>query len=192
MDGRIAAGISANSTCGSIVWSQRQPLGLSSSKPISVAVATASVAGHSLSGCTADSDDGTASCVVKVGRRLTLVSAVMSNFDLCKTANGCADPLNATIRRAMTLAKTNASAAHLSSKNIRFWREYWESSWVSLPDDPTLEQFYYGTSYMIGAASREGKVAAGLCVSRSNPPIFSPVLRLCHAGVMLTRRRLHT
>ena len=163
MDGRIAAGVSdAGGTRGPVLWSQRQPLGLSSPKPISVAVATASVDGPSLSGCTADSGAGAANCTATVAAQLTLASAVISNFDLCDTPHGCADPLNATLDRA-TLATTNGSAAAISSDNLRFWRGYWNSSWVSMPGDPTLERFYYGTSYMIGAASREGKVAAGLC-----------------------------
>ena len=164
LDGRIAAGVSdAGGARGPVLWSQRQPLGLSSPKPISVAVATASVGGPSLSGCAADSGAGTANCTATVGAQLTLASAVISNFDLCDTPHGCADPLNATLQRATTLAATNNSAAAISSDNLRFWRGYWNSSWVSMPGDPTLERFYYGTSYMIGAASREGKLAAGLC-----------------------------
>ena len=105
-----------------------------------------------------------------IGAQLTLASAVISNFDLCDTAHGCADPLNATLQRATTLAVTNGSAAAISSDNLRFWRGYWNSSWVSMPGDPTLERFYYGTSYMIGAASREGKVAAGLCRNNAHAP----------------------
>ena len=58
MDGRIAAGVTdAGGTRGPVLWSQRQPLGLSSPKPISVAVATASVGGPSLSGCAARASD---------------------------------------------------------------------------------------------------------------------------------------
>ena len=173
MDGRIAAGVSdAGGTRGPVLWSQRQPLGLSSPKPISVAVATASVDGPSLSGCTADSGAGAANCTATVAAQLTLASAVISNFDLCDTPHGCADPLNATLQRAITLATTNNSAAAISSDNLRFWREYWNSSWVSMPGDPTLERFYYGTSYMIGAASREGKVAAGLCRNLHAPAVL--------------------
>jgi hypothetical protein len=67
------------------------------------------------------------------------------------------DPLNATLARVATVSATSVAAA-----NKRWWEVYWNTTNVAIPADPTLERFYYAHSYLIGSASRTGKVAAGL------------------------------
>lgn len=42
-----------------------------------------------------------------------------------------------------------------------WWKEYWLKEYVVL-NDRVLEEYYYGSLYQMGAASREGKVAPGL------------------------------
>ena len=67
------------------------------------------------------------------------------------------DPLNAARARVATV-----SAAAVAAANKRWWEVFWNTTFVEIPADPTLEQFYYAHSYLIGSASRAGKVAAGL------------------------------
>ena len=192
LDGTVGAGMRTNT-----MWSQRQPLGLSSPKPISVAVATAAVgaAGVPWGGWQCGAGISSVSCALHApsaaaaaggAHSLSFVSAVVSNWDLCATAKGCADPLPVAIARAANLGAARAAVTAIAAANRVFWARFWSSSWVALPGDPLLEQFYYGTSYMIGAAryiriyaviprvipaltpaeillySREGSVAAGL------------------------------
>ena len=40
--------------------------------------------------------------------------------------------------------------------------DLWNTTWISLPDDPVLERFYYGQTYMIASAARRGKMPPGL------------------------------
>jgi hypothetical protein len=197
MDGRIGSGVSGG---GRVVYSQRQPLGLSSPKPISVAVATsfggsASLTcapaapppppppplGHSSSEHTSPNYDGGVGCTTKLsrGQTLTVSSVVLSNWDLCSTPAGCADPLPAALERAAGLhnitttaaasaaeagAVSESSVGAIAAANAAWWGAFWNDTWVALPDDPSLESFYYGTTYMIASASRKGKMAAGLYV----------------------------
>ena len=106
-----------------------------------------------------------ASCAGKLesGKRLTMITAVVTNWDLCEVPSNnpvCKqEPLAVAIARARSLRTTSAQVA---TANAKWWSKFWNASWVSLPGDPTLEGFYYSTMYMIASASRRGKMAAGL------------------------------
>jgi len=189
MDGATSAGAS-----NGLLWSQRMPFGLSSPRPISVAAATSvlgwGAAGPAASGsssgwrCT-NTSDTRAGCTVPLlpGAPATLATAVVTNFDLCRTSAGCGDPIPAALAQATALAAQSdvgvdahvgdetvgahgaapgGAVRQLQAANGAFWAEVWSNASVSLPGDALLEQFYYGTTYMIMSASREGNVAAGL------------------------------
>jgi hypothetical protein len=159
LDGSVNAGVSGEA----VFWSQRQPLGKSSSKPISIAMANV-ITGAASQKCT-QTTESAAACVVHVGASpLQVTTVVKSNLDLCpghdQPGSACdIDPLNASVSRA-TSASTSTAA--IEAANQQWWAAFWNASYVELPGDARLERFYYAHSYLIGSASREGKVAAGL------------------------------
>ena len=95
---------------------------------------------------------------------LQVTTVVKNNLDLCpghdQPGSACdIDPLSASVSRA-TSASTSTAA--IEAANQQWWAAFWNASYVELPGDARLERFYYAHSYLIGSASREGKVAAGL------------------------------
>jgi hypothetical protein len=58
-------------------------------------------------------------------------------------------------------AQTDTTIATLKSQKSQWWQDFWLKSYVSL-GDPVLERYYYGAQYLIGSASRAGKLAPGL------------------------------
>jgi hypothetical protein len=107
-------------------------------------------------------------CTYQVGPSgLQIATSVLSNLDLCpghddhpagkQTAVCDVDPVNASITRAASV-----SPAAIVRANSAWWFRYWNTTSVSIPGDVMLERFYFAHSYLIGAASRAGRVAAGL------------------------------
>eukprot|EP01047_Picozoa_sp_COSAG01_P065380 COSAG01_NODE_8825_length_2647_cov_166.304553_2_plen_448_part_00 len=47
--------------------------------------------------------------------------------------------------------------AGLRQAHDRWWTEYWNASWVSLPFSPLLETYYYGAQYLLAVSSRAGR-----------------------------------
>ncbi|TDV57858.1 discoidin domain-containing protein [Actinophytocola oryzae] len=61
----------------------------------------------------------------------------------------------------LVTAQTDATLSTLKSQKTQWWRDFWLKSSVNLGDS-TLERYYYGAQYLIGSASRAGKLAPGL------------------------------
>ena len=162
MDGAVDAG---GSTSNSSLWSMRQPLGLSSPRPIKVAVATQLVQPLSGFSCGA-AGPTTALCSGHVpadAAPLTAITAVVTNWDLCNTPSGCGDPLPVAQAVAATFqSNSTAKLADVSAANTAWWAAFWAQSWMALPKEPLLEAFYYSQSYLIGSASRGTSMAVGL------------------------------
>ena len=61
---------------------------------------------------------------------------------------------------AWTLAgnATAASVSTLYNDHVEWWKQYWLKSYVDF-NDSALEKYYYGHLYLIGSASRAGKMA---------------------------------
>ena len=162
LDGSVGAGVGAGRD-GSVFWSQRQPLSaLSSTKPINIAMASTVVQQQPLR-CELVSTSA-AACTYQVGPSgLQIATSVLSNLDLCPGHDrpgspACAvDPLNASVARAASV-----SPAAILRANSAWWYDYWNATSVAIPGDSVLERFYYAHSYLIGSASRAGRVAAGL------------------------------
>ena len=116
LDGRVSAGVSGNNT----VWSLRQPLGNSSSKPISVAMASVVTGATSHQSHTSGT---TATRIVQTGTgSFQVTTAVISNLDLCHghEAPGSVcdiDPVNASLS---TAASASAASASLVAANHMF------------------------------------------------------------------------
>ena len=92
------------------------------------------------------------------GKTLMLVCAFSSNF---KSADCLAD----AIARAASCSPRRLFKAH-----CRWWHQYWERSYVSIPD-PVVERQYYLSLYGMGSCSRD---------LRFPPPLF---------GTWITRER---
>lgn len=168
LDGVVSAG-AADGT----VWAQRQPLGLSSSQPVSAAIA-ASIVSSNRSEAHCDINHGTrlsdhAAVVTATltepadagSLSLTINAAIVTNLDLCKTATGCADPRPKAVSRSAQL-KDVANLSAVVAANNNWWERLWGSSSVSIPGEPWLERLYYGQTYLIASATRAGKAPPGL------------------------------
>eukprot|EP01052_Picozoa_sp_SAG31_P044307 SAG31_NODE_7678_length_1619_cov_1.636184_1_plen_420_part_10 len=132
LDGSVSAGVGAGRD-GSVFWSQRQPLGASSTKPISIAMASTVVQqeqqqqqqGAMPLRCELVSTSA-AACTYQVGPSgLQIATSVLSNLDLCPghdrpgspSAAACAvDPVNASIARAASV-----SPAAIVRANSDWW-----------------------------------------------------------------------
>ena len=177
LDGSVGAGVVAHAgghaaggrDGGEVFWSQRTPLGASSTKPISMAMAS-SIIRPAQPGTTAEKaancsqvSTSAAACTLMAGPGgLQIATVLTSNLDLCPghEAPGSVcdiDPLNASVARASTV-----SPAAIVRANQAWWFSHWNTTSVAIPGDATLERFYYAHSYLIGSASRAGKTAAGL------------------------------
>jgi hypothetical protein len=160
MDGAVDAG---GSSINSSNWAVRQPLGLSSPRPVEVAVATQLIQPPSSSSCSAvDPTSARCSAHVPAEASLTIVTAVVTNWDLCNTPAGCADPLPVARAVAATFQANSTALADVSAANTAWWSAFWAQSWMTLPHEPLLEAYYYSQSYMIGSASRSTNFAVGL------------------------------
>ena len=175
LDGSVGAGVVAHADGhvaggrdGQVFWSQRKPLGESSTKPINMAMASTIIlpvqpgTAEKASNCSRVSTSAAACALVAGPGGLQIATVLTSNLDLCPghEAPGSVcdiDPLNASIARASTV-----SPADVVRANQAWWFNYWNTTSVAIPGDATLERFYYVQSYLIGSASRAGKTAAGL------------------------------
>ena len=82
----------------------------------------------------------------------TIVSTVLTSL----TTNS-APPLPLAVN-----ANQAADVAALSAQAKKFWSSFWSKSSVSLPTRPELERFWFSAQYLMGMASRLGRVAPGL------------------------------
>lgn len=163
-DSTVGAGVSGDAA----TWAQREPLGNSSSKPITVVIATTVLGSAAAEQNCSKVTDTAATCLVPAVSSLQVATVIRSNLDLCgevevATSTGSCDrdPLQPALAELLQALNTS-SAADVAAANAQWWSDYWNATWVTLPTDPTIEQFYYVHSYLIGAASRAGSVAAGL------------------------------
>ena len=86
---------------------------------------------------------------------LTLVTTVLTSV-----STGDAPPLPLALS-ASRAALADGGAAVLAQASV-FWSGFWAKSSVSLPSQPTVERFWFAAQYLVGMASRGGRVAPGL------------------------------
>lgn len=82
--------------------------------------------------------------------------AIVTSIDGGKEAVDCADKAKSRIEEL-----DKAAVEGLYNAKQEWWKDYWTKEYVVL-GDRTLEEYYYGSLYQMGAASRAGKVAPGL------------------------------
>jgi hypothetical protein len=180
MDGSTDAGTKAptGSQSSPTFYAIRQPLGMSSPKPIRVAVANKLVGaaaggfkctrlGDTASSCIGNIRNGTdtdaATGAAVTVESLVLATALVTNWDMCHSVAGCGDPLPAALDAVQNV--TEATIAQINVANSAWWSSFWAKSWISLPKEPKLEQLFYGQMYLVASASRVDSrlpMAAGL------------------------------
>ena len=57
---------------------------------------------------------------------------------------------------------SNANTSVIRAEVENFWLHFWSLSSVSLPTRPVAERFWYSAQYLMGMASRAGRIAPGL------------------------------
>ena len=63
---------------------------------------------------------------------------------------------------AVIAAATPGSAAVIGEQASEYWATFWNRSSISLPSRPKVEEYWYKSQYLMGMASRSGRVAPGL------------------------------
>jgi len=72
------------------------------------------------------------------------------------------DPFNPLPDVLKTLKRqTGQTAREMITKHRSWWTDYWEKSYVSLPEEPLVERVYYGALYVFGCANKPGQWPAG-------------------------------
>lgn len=84
--------------------------------------------------------------ILEPGETVRIVCAFSSNFK----SDDC---VAAVIQKAMNCS-TSAQLAKIEKDHKQWWREYWERSYVSIPDS-VIERQYYQSLYGMGACSRD-------------------------------------
>jgi hypothetical protein len=88
-----------------------------------------------------------------------VITAVVSSLDV--------GSLEATLPTAQQQALTlksggTAALTALGTAVAEWYARFWSRSWVALPDQPQLEEFWFKSLYLLAACNRKGKVAPGI------------------------------
>ena len=86
------------------------------------------------------------------GRKSTIVTAVLSNFD--DTNNSYTDPVLPAQELVTKAVATPSIIQAWRSKHRNWWQEFWNQSWISLPTAPELEAQWYGSLYILASSHR--------------------------------------
>ena len=91
--------------------------------------------------------------VLKEGEKVTLVLSVHTNHD-----------------EADYLAKAESDIAQLNGEllekyrvsHLNWWKDFWNTSAISVPSEEKIEEFWYGSHYLMACCCKTGKFAPGL------------------------------
>jgi len=87
------------------------------------------------------------------GTTVTLVSSIMSNYDSSSYTTQSISNVSGS---------TNTSIASELSANEASWVSYWDASYVEFANNPTLQEYYYGSLYLLAASSEPNTPPPGL------------------------------
>jgi alpha-L-fucosidase 2 len=96
-----------------------------------------------------------ASCKLRAGERLAIVTAIVSNLDEPDCLRGALDRLGEYAAEGLD------GLEQRKREHRSWWREYWSASSVEI-GDPVLEKYYYASYYIIGSCMRPDKTQPGL------------------------------
>ena len=71
------------------------------------------------------------------------------------------DPNYAETAKTRIEAVGEKELSQLEAGNREWWAQFWSKSFIEIPDQ-LIEQYWYGSLYVVASCSREGKVAPGL------------------------------
>jgi hypothetical protein len=142
-----------------LIWVTRaNDLSGASDYQVKVGIATRLV-GATFTTAGASAEISKATFTVRAGHPVWLVTAFQSDARI-----GAAGPVpQALADAAGTVARklNAASVKQLETAHRAWWKRYWLKSFVEL-HDPVLEDYYYGSLYVLGCASRAGHLPPSL------------------------------
>ena len=86
------------------------------------------------------------------GTTVTLVSSIMSNYDSSSYT---------TTSISNVSGSTNTSISSELSASEASWVSFWDASYVEFPNNPFLQEEYYGALYLLAASSEPNTAAPG-------------------------------
>lgn len=162
----VARRVCSNTTA-TAGWASRLAV-TNSTYPISVGIAMRVEGGQGELRFSAAAAEVNATVVLSAGKTITIVLQVRTNRDVPMNATNVDENDESTVavnKALVALPTVRTAAAFCASRhaaNIQFWERFWNRSSVSLPQDSLLERFWFGSQYLLGSASRRGKVPPGL------------------------------
>jgi hypothetical protein len=124
-----------------------------------VAIAVRPVGRTGFTGTGTSGSRATGRFTLRGGSTVQLATAFRSDARVGRggpTASGLAGQA-----RGVVDGLTDAAVARLLADHRAWWRAFWLKSIVDL-GDPTMMAYWYGALYVMGAASRPGKIAPGM------------------------------
>lgn len=87
------------------------------------------------------------------GQTATVVVSAYTNHDTDNPAAAVQNELDGI---------SDASAAKYLEGNRTWWKNFWEKSYVSLPDEPDVEKCWYASNYLLACCCAPGKFPPGI------------------------------
>jgi hypothetical protein len=143
----------ASGVSGSTLWATRQTSTSGTPLWVSRAALSTRLIGADLEAPTASGATAKGTFTLEPGATVYIVTGV---------GGGGQNPTtHLTTAQALAAAQDEETITALAAAKAAWWKDYWLASWVDL-GDAQLEKYYYGAQYIIGSASKPGKLAPGL------------------------------
>jgi hypothetical protein len=101
----------------------------------------------------------TGTFTLKDNQPVVIVTVFESNARMGLSGPSMAELAQRAVAHAGRIAATDVSA--LEAAHLNWWKNFWLRSFVDL-HDAVLEDYYYGSLYLLGSSSRPGKPAPSL------------------------------
>ncbi|MDQ0893990.1 galactose-binding domain-containing protein [Agromyces ramosus] len=141
-----------------LTWAGRSTWAGVGSRWVSRAALATKVIGASTTNTSDSVDDATASFTLTEGTPVTVATAVTGARD---ETGSTTDVATVAAAKADATSFTTASVDATRGDHLDWWRDFWLKSWISI-DEPMVQQYWYGSTYLLGASTREGATASGL------------------------------
>jgi hypothetical protein len=142
-----------------VLWATRENAATGSQDYKARAAVAVSILGTRLISTNSASGIADASFVLKAGTPVWIVTVFESDARMGLNGPTSTELSERAMRRA---ANTSAAQVHLLEQtHLQWWKKFWLQSFVQV-HDKVLEDYYYGALYVVGCASRPGKLAPSL------------------------------
>lgn len=91
--------------------------------------------------------------VLNEGEQITVIVSVVTNHD-------AGDYMQQAENAVLTA--DSAALERMRQQHLEWWEAFWVTSAVSIPSEPEIEKFWYGSHYLMACCSKAGKFAPGL------------------------------